>query len=252
MEVINMNKTPKINMAKENGESVSKLFVGLRWDKNRFSNEKEADLDVVGFLTDENRKCKFPSDLVNHQNTDNYGTTWDWCELSEDNMDGDDSKGITFSGEHYDEYMIIDTDKIPADRSDFYICMTIYRAIQRLQKFDMIDNVQMHIYDYNAPDKFKATFDLSEDEKFSSLNAVELGRLYRYNGKFKFQALGRGYINGASELFKTFGFNIDEGKDLELKHYVDRYEEFYYNPETGECYEDPDGKRKIEGKVFRG
>lgn len=130
--------------------------------------------------------------------------------------------------------------------------MTIYRAIQRLQRFDMIDNVQMHIYDYNAPDKFKATFDLSEDEKFSSLNAVELGRLYRYNGKFKFQALGRGYINGASELFKTFGFNIDEGKDLELKHYVDRYEEFYYNPETGECYEDPDGKRKIEGKVFRG
>ena len=39
MEVINMNKTQKINMAKENGESVSKLFVGLRWDKNRFSND---------------------------------------------------------------------------------------------------------------------------------------------------------------------------------------------------------------------
>ena len=99
---------------------------------------------------------------------------------------------------------------------------------------------------------FKATFDLSEDEKFSSLNAVELGRLYRYNGKFKFQALGRGYINGTSELFKTFGFNIDEGEDEELKYYVGKDGEFYYNPNTGECYEDSEGKHKIEGKVFRG
>ncbi len=79
MEVINMNKRQKLIWRKKMVRSVSKLFVGLRWDKNRFSNEKEADLDVVGFLTDENRKCKFPSDLVHHQNTDKYGTTWDWC-----------------------------------------------------------------------------------------------------------------------------------------------------------------------------
>lgn len=211
--VINMSKNQKINMVKDDGTLVRKVFVGIRWDKNRFSSEKEADLDVLGFLTDSNRKCGFPSDLVNHQNTQNYGTTWDWCELSADNLDGDDSLGTTFAGEHYDEYMIIDSDKIPEEKTDFYICMTIYRAVERLQTFEMIDNVRMDIYDYEDPSSFKRTYDLSEDEEFASLNAVELGRLYKYNGGFKFQALGRGYINGTSELFNTFGFEIDEGKD---------------------------------------
>lgn len=211
--VINMSKNQKINMSKDDGNSVKKVFVGIKWDMNRFSSEGEIDLDVCGFLTDSDRKCEFPNDLVNHQNTLNYGTTWDWCELSPDNTDGDDNKGITFNNVHYDEYMIIDTDKIPNNRNDFYICMTIFRAIERLQRFDMIDNVKMDIYDYDNPDSFTATFDISEDEKFGDLNAVELGKLYRYNGGFRFQALGRGYVNGTSELFATFGFDINEGTD---------------------------------------
>ena len=217
MAIINMSKSQKINMSKDNGETIKKVFIGIRWDKNRFSSEGDFDLDLLGFLTNGDRRCEFPSDLVNHQNTNNYGTTWDWCELSEDNRDGEDSKGIEFAGEHYDEYLTIDTSKIPADRTDFYICMTIYRAVERLQTFTMVDNVRMDIYDYDNPGKFKASFDVSEDEKFSYLNAVELGRLYRYNNGFKFQALGRGYVNGTPELFDAFGFPIDEGSDKKDK-----------------------------------
>ena len=45
---------------------------------------------------------------------------------------------------------------------------------------------------------------------------------------------------------------INNLKDEELKYYVGKDGEFYYNPNTGECYEDSEGKHKIEGKVFRG
>ena len=61
--------------------------------------------------------------------------------------------------------------------------------------------------------EFEANFDLSEDEKFEKLNAIELGRLYKYNGGFKFQAIGSGYSGGMTELFKNFGLEIDEGRD---------------------------------------
>ena len=42
---------------------------------------------------------------------------------------------------------------------------------------------------------------------------IEIGRLYRYNGGFKFQAIGSGYQGGMTELFKNFGLDIDEGRD---------------------------------------
>ena len=53
----------------------------------------------------------------------------------------------------------------------------------------------------------------AENEKFENLNAVEMGRLYRYGDGFKFQALGSGYVGGMTELFKNFGLDIDEGRD---------------------------------------
>ena len=51
---------------------------------------------------------------------------------------------------------------------------------------------------------------MSEDDNFANLNAVEMGRLYRYNDGFKFQALGSGYVGGMPELYKNFGLDITE------------------------------------------
>ena len=71
----------------------------------------------------------------------------------------------------------------------------------------------MIICDYDNPKGFAAEYDLSEEEKFTDLNAVEMGRLYRYGDGFKFQAIGSGYVGGTTELFKNFGLDIDEGRD---------------------------------------
>lgn len=54
---------------------------------------------------------------------------------------------------------------------------------------------------------------LYDNENFEKLNAVEMGKLYRYGDGFKFQALGSGYVGGMTELFKNFGLDIDEGRD---------------------------------------
>lgn len=212
MAVINMSKNQKVNMSKSDGTGIKKVFVGVNWDANRYAGESDIDFDIHGFLTTPSRQVAYPSEIVNY-NTYDDGSAYPWIDFSGDNRTGDDSQGMMFNGKHFDEYFIIDTEKFPADKSEFTICLTIYRAVQRLQNFGMISNARMTICDFDNPTGDCWEYDLSEDEKFENLNAVEMGRLYRHNGGFKFQALGSGYIGGMTELFKNFGLEIDEGRD---------------------------------------
>lgn len=212
MAVIDMSKNQKISMTKEDGSAIKNIFIGVKWDMNRYAGEAEIDLDINGFLTNSDRKVSYPRDIVNYKTYD--ASTYPWIFYSGDNKTGDDSdKGYDFNGVHYDEAFIISADKFPADRSDFTICLTIFRAIQRLQNFGMVSNAEIIICDYDNLDGDSWKYNLSENENFENLNAVEMGRLYRYNGGFRFQALGSGYVGGMTELFKNFGLDISEGKD---------------------------------------
>lgn len=211
MAVINMSKNQKINMTKEDGSAIKNVFIGVNWDANRYSGEADIDLDVNGFLTNSGRKVQFPEDVVNYATyTPN---AYPWIEYSGDNRTGDDAQGIQFNGEHFDEYFIVHADKFPQNRTDFTICLTIYRAVQRLQNFGMVNNCKMTICDYDNPNGEVYKYDLSENDNFEKLNAVEMGRLYKHGDGFKFQALGSGYMGGMTELFQNFGLAIDEGKD---------------------------------------
>ena len=150
--------------------------------------------------------------MVNYHSYGN-GSAYPWCEFSGDNLTGDDSRGMMFNGKHYDEYFIIHADKFPQDRSEFIICLTIYRAVQRMQNFGMVSNARMTICDYDNPSGDCWEYNLSDDENFENLNAVEIGRLFRSGNGFRFQALGSGYVGGMTELFNNFGLSIDEGRD---------------------------------------
>ena len=58
MSVIDMSKNQKINMVKDDGSAIKRIFIGLKWDRNRFSQEGNYDLDIVGFLTNKERKAE--------------------------------------------------------------------------------------------------------------------------------------------------------------------------------------------------
>lgn len=212
MAVINMSKNQKINMAKEDGSTIKNIFIGVKWDMNRYAGEADIDFDIHGMVTNSDRKVMYPQDIVNYH-TYGDGKAYPWIKFSGDNRTGDDSQGMEFNGLHYDEYFIINADKFPKDRTDFTVCLTIFRAVQRVQNFGMVSNAKMMICDYDNPEAFMAEFDLSEEDNFVNLNAVEMGRFYRYGNGFKFQAMGSGYVGGMTELFKNFGLDIDEGRD---------------------------------------
>lgn len=213
MAVINMSKNQKVSMVKQDGSGMKNIFVGVNWDENRYAGESEIDFDINGFLTNGDRKVVYPGDVVNY-NTYNE-KDYPWIYYSGDNRTGDDSTGgMEFNGKHYDEAFVIHADKFPENKTEFTICLTIYRAVQRLQNFGMVNNATLTICDYDNPNGENTyLFDMSEDDNFANLNAVEMGRLYKHNDGFKFQMLGSGYVGGMTELFKNFGLDIDEGKD---------------------------------------
>ena len=231
--VINMSKNQKINMTKDDGTAIKNFFIGVNWDKNRYAGESDIDFDINGFITNSDRKVKYPDDIVNYNTYS--ASEYPWIEYSGDNQTGDDSQGIMFDGVHYDESFVVHADKFPSDRTDFTICLTIYRAVQRLQNFGMVNNATMMICDYDNPTT-KWTYDLSEDENFEKLNAVEIGILYKYGDGFKFQALGSGYNGGMTELFKNFGLDLDEGRDYRAnrRKYINENLMFYY---CSNCYD---------------
>lgn len=213
MAVISMNKNQKISMVKEDGSGMKNIFIGVSWEANHYAGEAEIDLDINGFLTKSDRKVVYPGDVVNWNTYSEE--SYPWIYYSGDNRTGEDSEaGMDFNGAHYDEAFVVHTDKFPSDRTEFTICLLIYRAIQRMQNFGMVNNAKMTICDYDNPNSENTyVYDLSEDNNFVNLNSVEIGRLYKYDNGFKFQAIGSGYVGGGVELFKNFGLDINEGKD---------------------------------------
>lgn len=211
MAVINMSKNQKIDMVKEDGSAMKKIFLGINWDMNRYSGEAPNDCDLAGFVTDDNRQVRYPQDVVNWLTYSPQ--TYNWVEYSGDNRDGNDSQGMNYRGKHYDEYFIVDATKFPSDRSEFILGVGIYRAIQRLQNFGMVENASVMVCDYDDENSEQYVYDLTENKNFETLNAVEIGRLYKSGDGFRWQALGSGYVGGIPELYKNFGLSINEDFD---------------------------------------
>jgi tellurium resistance protein TerD len=51
-----------------------------------------------------------------------------------------------------------------------------------------------------------ARFDLSED--YSTETATMFGDIYRYNGEWKFRAVGQGFTGGLEAICNKYGVNV--------------------------------------------
>ena len=79
--------------------------------------------------------------------------------------------------------------------------MTIHEADIRRQNFGQVRSAFIRIYDADSKQEI-CKYELDED--FSSEAAVEFGRLYKRNGAWKFEAIGRGLQGGLQELINAY------------------------------------------------
>ena len=200
---INLKKGQKIDLKKSN-PGLSTVRVGLGWDpvnqggggflKSLFGSGKaDIDCDASVFLLNGDSK---PVDLIYFGN---LRTRNDSIIHTGDNLTGE--------GEGDDEVILVDLDRIDPNVDKLLFVVNIYDCVRRGQDFGMIQNAYIRIMDAKNNSEI-ARYNLSDD--YRGKTGLLVGLIYRYNGTWKFNAIGEGT--------RDTGLN-DMKKNLERKAY---------------------------------
>ena len=171
---INLQKGQRIDIGLQN------LTIGLGWDPNQGTGY-DFDLDASAFMIDAQRLIPSEPFFVFYGNTDAPDGAL--------HHTGDDPTGGN-SADGDDESIQVDLSKIDPRINEILFVVTIHDALNRKQNYGQVRNSYIRIVD-NTNGQEVAKYELGED--FSIETAVEFGRLYKHNDKWKFEASGIGY-----------------------------------------------------------
>jgi len=181
-----------INLQKGQRENIDapKFTIGLGWDTNSSSTGSNFDLDASIFLLGDNKKILTDDHFVFYNNLVSPDGA---VEHTGDNLTGD--------GDGDDEQVKVDLSKADAKISEICIVVTIHEAESRRQNFGQIRNSFIRIFDAVTNQEI-LKYELEED--FSIETAVEFGRLYKREGKWKFEAVGVGMKGGLQDYLNKY------------------------------------------------
>lgn len=171
---INLQKGQKIDIG------LTRMSVGLGWNPNEGTGA-DFDLDASAFMIDSNRLIPKEEFFIFYGNTESPDKAL--------HHTGDDPTGGN-SAEGDDETIQVDLSKVDSKIQEILFVVTIHEAVQRRQNYGQVRNSYIRIVD-DSNGQEVAKYELGED--FSIETAVEFGRLYKKDGKWKFEASGIGY-----------------------------------------------------------
>jgi tellurium resistance protein TerD len=172
--------------------NLTQVLVGLGWDA-RSTTGAPFDLDASALLCASGRVLG-----------DEYFVFYNNLKSPEGSVEhtGDN---LTGEGEGDDESILVDLTKVPENVDKVVFPVSIYDADSRGQTFGQVSNAFIRVV--NQFDHAElARYDLTEDA--STETAMIFGELYRYNGEWKFRAVGQGYASGLRGIALDFGVNV--------------------------------------------
>ncbi|MGL4596379.1 MAG: TerD family protein [Bacteroidia bacterium] len=171
---INLQKGQKIDIG------LSKMSIGLGWTPNEGTGTS-FDLDASAFMINGNRQIPAEPYFIFYGNIDSPDGAL--------HHTGDDPTGGN-SSDGDDETIQVDLSKADPSIEEILFVVTIHDAPTRKQNFGQVRNSYIRIVDDSNGQEI-AKYELGED--FSIETAVEFGRLYKRDNKWKFEASGIGY-----------------------------------------------------------
>lgn len=193
---VNLQKGQKVELRKNNGGALRRVMVGLGWDEIQQSRglfspkPQDIDCDASAFLC-VNGRLRDIKDIVYFGNLNHFSGC---VRHMGDNLTG--------AGDGDDEQILVDLAALPSQYDRMIIVVNIYQAAQRRQHFGMIRNAFIRICDAETGQEL-LKYDLSEN--YSGMTAMVFGELYRYNGAWKFNAIGQAtQDNSVGDLAKRF------------------------------------------------
>jgi tellurium resistance protein TerZ len=181
---INLTKGQRINLKKENGNTLQDVCVGINWgaiEKKGWlgGRSKEAvDLDASCALYDDNKKLLDVVYFGSLKSKDN-SITHSGDDLTGD-MDGDD--GLD------NEIITVNFSKLNPSVSHIAFVLNSFRG----HDFGTIPFASIRIYE-GTPTRVNevfATYDIANGSSFSGHVSMVMGIFYKKNGEWKFNAIG--------------------------------------------------------------
>ena len=173
--------------------NLTAVLVGLGWDA-RTTSGSDFDLDASALLLGVDGKVLSDANFVFYNNLVSPDGS---VEHTGDNRTGD--------GDGDDESLKVNLAGVPEQVARIVFPVSIHEARERNQSFGQVRNAFIRIV--NQADGQELTrYDLTEEA--SSETAMVFGELYRYNGEWKFRAVGQGYDSGLAGIARDFGVNI--------------------------------------------
>lgn len=181
-----------INLQKGQRENIDapRFTIGIGWDTNSSASGASFDLDASVFALGENKKLLSDQHFIFYNNLKSPDGS---IEHTGDNLTGD--------GDGDDEQIKVDLSKIDSQVAEICIVVTIHDAENRKQNFGQVRNSFVRVFDAsNNTDIVK--YELEED--FSIETAVEFGRIYKREGKWRFEAVGIGMKGGLQDFLNRY------------------------------------------------
>lgn len=171
---LNLVKGEKVDLTKTNPD-LKTAHVGLGWDTNAGTGAAY-DLDAFCLLLTAGKKIPGADSVVYFNHLSAHGVTH-----TGDNLTG--------AGDGDDETIKVNFASLDGPVDEVLICVNIYNADERKQNFGQVKNAFVRIYDADT-NKEILKYDLNED--YSANTGIIMGKLYKKDGQWKFQAIGEG------------------------------------------------------------
>lgn len=202
-QVVSLTKGQKVSLSKV-APALKKVMVGLGWDTNKYDGGYAFDLDASAFLCAANDKSRGEW-FIFYNNLDGRGPDGSWpsvlnecCVHQGDNLTGE--------GDGDDEQILIDLEKVPAEIQKIAITVTIHDADVRRQNFGAVSNAFIRLVNKETGAEI-LRYDLGEE--YSVETALVVAEIYRYNGEWRFNAIGAGFQGGLAALCNNYGVDVD-------------------------------------------
>jgi len=169
---------------------LKRLLVGLGWDA-RSTVGDDFDLDASALLVGYNEKVRSDADFIFY------------------NQPSDAAKSVTYNGDNRtgegdgdDETVSVELDLVPTDVERVVFTASIYDADARNQTFGQVRKAYIRVVDADTNTEV-ARYDLNED--FSTETSLVFAEVYRFDGEWKFKAVGQGFSDGLGGIARNFG-----------------------------------------------
>ena len=188
---LNLIKGANINLSKTDA-LLKNIIVGLGWDV-RESDQEIFDLDASILMVGADEQARTEKDLIFYNNKKSH--------CGSVNHAGDNRTG---AGDGDDETIHVFLDKVPAEIEKLIIFVSIHDAEKLKQNFGQVLNAFVRLVNKDTQEEV-IRYDLSEAEDTATYTSLIFGEIYRYQGDWKFKAVGRGVKGGLAEFARIHG-----------------------------------------------